>query len=848
MKSQTSQKQEEPKKTEKEKLREIIQKMVESTYLEQPDNVPLYFMNWLKKEKGFTSSGLTLDQSDELGKLRLQMNRYRELDELNKNQIQKEEEYFTDEDPDEIDEELDKEDVIKAKMAVMQRKAISSEAYGETLKEEEYTPKVVEKPEELVEEIKNRLLRLFHFDNFGYEDILKVIELMYEKKVFKDGTLIQQGVESDTLYLVTQGSFDCFKVFEKGQDPMLVKILYKGDVVGELGLLYKSPFLATVKALEDSVCWCLDRAAYNYIKKQSYKARKERHANLLKNVELFKELKPEEIELLVDKLKIGIFSAGESIFKEGQFGDILYIIEEGSCYTTKTVEPGKPEKEIKTYNAGEYFGEIALVCGDIREETLIAKTDFVKLISIDKKTMRNVLGASELLFKAKYEQEMEKRAKILEEKRKEHKRKRREQMGITEESNENSVNESMNRKNIEDVPADGEGKEEGKEEAKEGEQEGEHQEELKDKIQSEEKEEEPIIGGNRRRQNKKAKNEENDNDKKSEHSKKEEDQKNKEKEDDKKSHHSKKEDDKKSHHSKKEKEDDKKSQRDKDDDKKSHFSKKEKEDDKKSQREEDQKSHHSKREKEDEKKSHHSKKEKEDDKKEDEEDKKSIHSKKDFEEDKKSHHSKIEIEEEPVIKSRRRNQREDQKSSHSKKEEEDQKSSHSKKEEDQKSSHSKKKEEDQKSSHSKKKEEERNKAEEDQKSGKEEPNHSKDKDNKSESIKEEEIKSEHSHKKDEDNKSIHSKISKDSKNENQKGKKEEERDNKVQQDKFDDKRSFRSLKIRIKPVEEDQKSVTSFKTFPRLINTPLRKEKGKKEEKPKQEEKDLPEEREIMFN
>ena len=45
-----------------------------------------------------------------------------------------------------------------------------------------------------------------------------------------------------------------------------------------------------------------------------------------------------------------------------------------------------------------------MVCGDIREETLIAKTDFVKLISIDKKTMRNVLGASELLFKAKYEQ------------------------------------------------------------------------------------------------------------------------------------------------------------------------------------------------------------------------------------------------------------------------------------------------------------------------------------------------------------------------------------------------------------------------------------------------------------
>lgn len=41
-----------------------------------------------------------------------------------------------------------------------------------------------------------------------------------KKKVYKDGNLIHQGDLSETLYLVTQGRFDCFKTFEKGKDPL----------------------------------------------------------------------------------------------------------------------------------------------------------------------------------------------------------------------------------------------------------------------------------------------------------------------------------------------------------------------------------------------------------------------------------------------------------------------------------------------------------------------------------------------------------------------------------------------------------------------------------------------------
>ena len=517
MKVQVSNAKEEPKKTPKEELMALVKKMVESTYIDQPEDVPLYFLNWLKKEKGFMTSGLSLDQDDELSKLRLQMVRYKALDESNKaNQPPnpKEEDYLSDEDPDDIDEELDKEEVIKKRMATEPRKAISTEVYTEEDKPEEYSPKIVEKPPELIEAIRNRLIRLFHFDAFDYDYLLKVIDLMYEKKVYKDGNLIHQGDLSETLYLVTQGRFDCFKTFEKGKEPLMIKILYPGDVFGELGLLYKTAFPATIKALDDSVCWCLDRAAYNYLKTQYFKAQKDKVETLLKSVDLFKDLKPEELSLIAEKVKTGVYTKDEVIFKEGQYGEVLYIVESGDLTVTKSTEPGKPEQEIKSYTGGDYFGEIALVCGEVRGENVIAKSDVVKVIALDKKTIRNVLGPAEIIFKQKYEQEMERRAKIAEEKRLKHEKRIKEQLAILEE--EKSQESSM---------VSEKGNEKDKSQEKLEQLDDKIKEEKEDSKVDESKENEEEVVNSRRKQSKKEHKEEDD--KKERQEKKEEKKKDK---------------------------------------------------------------------------------------------------------------------------------------------------------------------------------------------------------------------------------------------------------------------------------------------------------------------------------
>ncbi len=54
-------------------------------------------------------------------------------------------------------------------------------------------------------------------------------------------------------------------------------------------------------------------------------------------------------------------------------GDIFYMIEEGEAEATKISEPGKPAQVVKNYRSGDYFGELALIKGEPRAASIVAK-------------------------------------------------------------------------------------------------------------------------------------------------------------------------------------------------------------------------------------------------------------------------------------------------------------------------------------------------------------------------------------------------------------------------------------------------------------------------------------------
>lgn len=167
--------------------------------------------------------------------------------------------------------------------------------------------------------------------------------------------------------------------------------------------MYNCPRAATVTANTNCVLWSVDRETFNNIVKESAQKKRENYTNILKDVEILSTLKPYELSQIADALKVGYYNKGDYIIKEQDYGDIFYIIVEGEAVATKTLEPGKPPKEVKKYKTLDYFGELALIKGEPRAANIIAITD-IKVITLDRNSFKRLLGPIEEILKRNSEQ------------------------------------------------------------------------------------------------------------------------------------------------------------------------------------------------------------------------------------------------------------------------------------------------------------------------------------------------------------------------------------------------------------------------------------------------------------
>jgi CRP/FNR family transcriptional regulator, cyclic AMP receptor protein len=91
--------------------------------------------------------------------------------------------------------------------------------------------------------------------------------------------------------------------------------------------------------------------------------------DVLKEVPLFEELDPGELQSVADAMHEANVPAGATVTAEGGPGDGFFMIDRGEVEVT--VE-GRPRA---TLTAGDYFGEIALLMGSDRTATVTATTD-----------------------------------------------------------------------------------------------------------------------------------------------------------------------------------------------------------------------------------------------------------------------------------------------------------------------------------------------------------------------------------------------------------------------------------------------------------------------------------------
>ncbi|EFJ42034.1 hypothetical protein VOLCADRAFT_97912 [Volvox carteri f. nagariensis] len=185
-------------------------------------------------------------------------------------------------------------------------------------------------------ELQSSLVNLLLFSRLDRGTAQRIVAHMYMLPVTAGEILIQQGDSGDAatkLFVVRSGKFE---VLERRKDVMFkVNTKERGDVFGEISLMYDCPRSATVAATTDASVWVLE--------------------------------------------------PGCDVIVEGGLGDKFYVIKEGEA---QVLQGGK---EVNRLFRSDFFGEQALLQDEPRRATVRAITPLVCL-TLDRRTFVAVLG------------------------------------------------------------------------------------------------------------------------------------------------------------------------------------------------------------------------------------------------------------------------------------------------------------------------------------------------------------------------------------------------------------------------------------------------------------------------
>jgi small-conductance mechanosensitive channel len=114
-----------------------------------------------------------------------------------------------------------------------------------------------------------------------------------------------------------------------------------------------------------------------------------RRLEMLRGVDLFAALSQQEFAEVAERLTYAPFARGDVITKQGNAAHWLYIIAFGEAEVLFEPASG-PAQPIGILGAGQFFGEMALLTGDTRAATVVAKTD-VECYRLDRASFQALL-------------------------------------------------------------------------------------------------------------------------------------------------------------------------------------------------------------------------------------------------------------------------------------------------------------------------------------------------------------------------------------------------------------------------------------------------------------------------
>src|SRR5947209_9614342 len=118
----------------------------------------------------------------------------------------------------------------------------------------------------------------------------------------------------------------------------------------------------------------------NLIHKNWFKGVFSMYEDTLAKVDLFSSLDKRDLQTLGNSCQERKYSAGTTIFSQGDTGVGLYVITQGTVRITQATDPDRAERELGTQGTGTVLGEMALLDDLPRSATVTAVEDVTALL------------------------------------------------------------------------------------------------------------------------------------------------------------------------------------------------------------------------------------------------------------------------------------------------------------------------------------------------------------------------------------------------------------------------------------------------------------------------------------
>eukprot|EP00816_Leptocylindrus_hargravesii_P011230 CAMPEP_0196823970 /NCGR_PEP_ID=MMETSP1362-20130617/89823_1 /TAXON_ID=163516 /ORGANISM="Leptocylindrus danicus, Strain CCMP1856" /LENGTH=1126 /DNA_ID=CAMNT_0042204039 /DNA_START=112 /DNA_END=3492 /DNA_ORIENTATION=- len=266
------------------------------------------------------------------------------------------------------------------------RKATSSRASSKGMMNLSVLPDI-DLREEMSDETKEVLLGALSgvklFESYMDDELDLFLDCFRSVDQLENGkTIYEQGDIGKAIFAVETG-----EVTFTDENKKEVKKVHAGKAFDEECLTYEYPrnYTCNVSATGTAI-WKLPRVDFQRVQNVVVNLRMVMITEVLSKVELLAALDPKALKSLARTMVFETFQEGAVIVKKGDKGDKFYIVGEGTAAVSDIGTDGIViEKE-------GYFGERALLSGDVRAATITALTKCT-ILSLNRTEFNKLLGS-----------------------------------------------------------------------------------------------------------------------------------------------------------------------------------------------------------------------------------------------------------------------------------------------------------------------------------------------------------------------------------------------------------------------------------------------------------------------